>query len=336
VTICTIVTKSHLAGARVLAKSIKAVHPEARVYVLLADRIDGAFDPATEPFHLVQLEDLGQASVIEQMAFYYNPFEFCCALRPFLHQYLWQQTDSPRWVFLDSDIHIVGDMSDIFDSLSGASILLNPHNTSPATAEFFMDTELAELQVGVFNGGFVGINRCEQAMAFIKWFRSRLKRFAFHDCLGQFVDQLWLMHVPQYFRDVLIYTNPGANLAHWNLYKRTITTDASGKFLIDGKPLMFVHFSGWNIDDPETVSKNTPAYKTRPFPQLDAWKQLALGYRDALLESGHEQCRRLPYAFGQLDDGTPITLEMRRKYFEDLVTGKAPSQSPFKATTRHA
>jgi hypothetical protein len=327
-TICTIVTKSHLALARVLAKSMRAVHPDARVYVLLADRVDGCFDPATEPFHMIQIEDLAQGEAIGQMAFYYNAFEFCCALRPFLHQYIWQHTDAAQWLFLDSDIFITGDVSDIFQSLSRGSILLNPHNTSPAPAEFF-ETELAQLQVGVFNGGFVGINRCEQSMAFIKWFRSRLKRFGFHDAMGQFVDQLWLIHVPQFFRDVLIYTHPGANLGHWNLYKRTLTTDAGGRIFADGQPLMFVHFSGWNINDPAGVSRKSEAYRSRPFPQLEVWKELGTRYRAALLESGYEQSRNWPYAFGQFDDGTPITLPMRRKYFEELVTGKAPPASPF-------
>jgi hypothetical protein len=101
---------------------------------------------------------------------------------------------------------------------------------------------------------------------------------------------------------------------------------------------MFVHFSGWDIDNPAAVSRKSGAYtgEQANLPQLDIWKKLGLRYRAALLENGYEQTHRLPYAFSQFDDGTPITIEMRRKYFEDLVTGKALPESPFKATTRHA
>src|SRR5439155_7132754 len=55
VTICTAITKSHLAYARTLARSMLSIHPAAQVYVLLADRNDGDFDPAAEPFHLIPL-----------------------------------------------------------------------------------------------------------------------------------------------------------------------------------------------------------------------------------------------------------------------------------------
>jgi len=331
-TICTVVTKSHLAGARVLARSIKAVHPDAEVYALLADRVDACFDPDAEPFHTVLLEQLNADQAIAEMSFYYNAFEFCNAVRPLMHQYLWQHTAAPAWIYLDSDIFVTGDLSDIFQSLAGASVLLNPHNTSPASAEFFLTTELAELQVGIFNSGFVGVRRCDEAKAFINWFRSRLRRFCFHDGAGMFVDQMWLMHVPQYFRDVLIYTNPGANVAHWNLYKRSLARapdGASSRYLADGKPLMFVHFSGWDFADPLNISRFAPAYQKLALPQMDVWNELAQRYRDELLTSGIETCRTWPYAFDRFDDGTPVTLAMRRKYFGEVVAGKSAPASPF-------
>ncbi|MGD1277953.1 MAG: glycosyl transferase, group 1 [Tepidisphaeraceae bacterium] len=328
-TICSVVTKSHLALARVLARSVKAVHPSAQVYVLLADRVDGYFDPAAEPFITVQLQDLGRQEFVERMSFYYTPLEFCCALHGLLHVYMWERTTSPAWIYLDSDIYVLSSMSEVMKALRSASVLLNPHNSSPASPEFVADTEVANLRDGLFNGGFLGVRRCEQSRPFVSWFTDRLGQFCFDGVRGLFVDQLWLNHVPQYFRDVTIFTQPGANLAHWNLYKRTLTRDAQGRYLADGQPLMFVHFSGWNIEDPDAVSRHVTTYQNLQIPQLNIWRELAQRYRAALLENGYATVCQWPYAFSKFDDGTEITWTMRRSYYQEICTGRAPPTSPF-------
>jgi hypothetical protein len=57
--ICTIIAKNYLAHARCLTESFLAQHPGGRVFVLLADRIDGCFDPSAEPFTLIEADKLG-------------------------------------------------------------------------------------------------------------------------------------------------------------------------------------------------------------------------------------------------------------------------------------
>ncbi|MDP9172627.1 MAG: glycosyl transferase, group 1 [Planctomycetota bacterium] len=327
--VCTIVTKQYWSFARTLAKSVLALHPSAQVYVLLADQVDGHFDPTAEPFHTIFLEDLGNTETIKKMSFYYTAFEFCCALRGFLHDYMWHKTSATEWVFLDSDIYVVGDLSDIVNSLGKASLLLNPHNTSPATPEFFLGGELVMLKHGIFNGGFLGLRRCEDTRLFISWFIDRLSRYCFLGVPGLFVDQLWLNHVPNYFKNVASYTHPGANLAHWNLYKRTLRKDAQGRYLADDLPLMFVHFTGWDIDLPGEVSKHELGYRNMPIPQLQIWKELGEQYRADLLSNGYLQARHWPYAFDKLPDGRVVTPEMRRKYYKDLFKGVQHHVSPF-------
>jgi hypothetical protein len=330
-TICTVITKSHLAYARVLARSVKKYHPDANVIVLLADRIDGCFNPAAEPFRVILLDQLVDPKLAERMAFYYSAFELCCALRPMLHDFIWRNTPATQWVFLDSDIQVVGDMSDVFQTAATASILLNPHNTAPGTGNFVQTNEFIGLSAGEYNAGFLAIRRCDPSRLFIDWFMNRLARFCFYGVTGMFVDQLWLNHVPNYFRDVRVYTHPGANLAHWNLYQRTITDDGRGGWLVDGQPLMFAHFSGWDINKPEQITNYFGAYRNLQIPQMDVWRQLAKEYRTALLENGYEQCHAWPYAFDRMEDGTAITQEMRRAYYEQVWTGKAPAGSPFQA-----
>ena len=63
-TACTAITKNYLAFARVLGLSLLEHDPGSRLYVLLADRLEGAFDPSHEPFTLIHLADhpIGRAS----------------------------------------------------------------------------------------------------------------------------------------------------------------------------------------------------------------------------------------------------------------------------------
>ncbi len=54
----TIVAKSMLPRARVVAHSFAQHHPTAPFFVLLADEVDGYFDPDQEAYELVLLRDL--------------------------------------------------------------------------------------------------------------------------------------------------------------------------------------------------------------------------------------------------------------------------------------
>src|SRR5215831_9500479 len=45
-------------NARVLGESVRRHHPDARMFVLLVDRLDGHFAPDREPFELIRLEEL--------------------------------------------------------------------------------------------------------------------------------------------------------------------------------------------------------------------------------------------------------------------------------------
>src|SRR5262249_38506518 len=55
---CTIVARNYLSFARVWARSLRKHHPEASVYVLLVDRVDGSIETAAEPFELIPVTEL--------------------------------------------------------------------------------------------------------------------------------------------------------------------------------------------------------------------------------------------------------------------------------------
>ena len=78
--VCTVVSKNHLAFARTMTDSYLEHHPDGRVHVLFCDDIEGSINPDEERFHCHSLTDLA-ISEARDMAFQYDAFELSCALK---------------------------------------------------------------------------------------------------------------------------------------------------------------------------------------------------------------------------------------------------------------
>jgi hypothetical protein len=332
---CTIITKSYIAYARTLANTIAEHNPDSELFVLLADKVDRYFDPSLEPFRLIQLEELSDQELIKKMCFYYTPFELCCALRGMLHEYLFDKTSAQSWLFLDSDVMVFHSLDILFKELEEATILLTPHCTTPINKKYVEPHEANLLRSGLYNAGFLGLRRTDEAKKFISWFKERLTSFCFHDydsynggiaSRGFFVDQLWLNLVPLYFKNTSLCFNAGANIGHWNLFERTLEKDSLGKNIVNNQPVLFVHFSGWDINNPHLVSKYAPMYK-KEIPQL--WMELSKIYQEQLFKNGYEETISYPYAFNYFENGRKITSEMRRFYYSELMQNTVFETSPF-------
>lgn len=326
--VCTIVTKSHLPFARALAKNLAQFNSDIVLYVLLADRVDGYFDPDQEPFKIIFLEDLPDQKTVQNMCFYYTAFELCCALRGALHEYIYENYLADIWLFLDSDILIFNSLQEVFQQLETTSILLTPHILKPVQPDYVNLLEVSILASGNYNAGFLGLRRTDETRKFIDWFKHRLIHYGFarrgYGMLQYlFVDQLWLNFVPQFFKEVQLLTHPGANVGYWNLISRSLTKEGQTYF-VDEYPLLFVHFSGWDILQPHQLSKHFPCDCS-----VDHWIELAEQYRQVLLTSRYENDRIMPYAFNAFTDGQNITSEIRLMFYRHLEEGIWSQENPF-------
>lgn len=325
--ICTIITKNYLAHARVLAHLLEKHNPGARLYVLLADHVDGYFDPKHDPFTLIELQQIGDLSVLQEMCFYYTPFELANALKGYLHAYMYQKLPHQSWVYLDSDIMICGSLEPIMKKLAGCSILLSEHHRSPLPNKLVKDYEVILLKYGMFNGGFLGLSKTPETERFLDWFKQRLHSHAFFDLAeGLFVDQLWLNLVPLFFAEVSTLDIPGANVGYWNLHERVLKQTSGGAITVNDLPLLFFHFSHWNPNEPEKLSRYPKMIDEKQYPIIS---QLGKQYHQLLVEHGYEDARQLPYAFNQFANGKPITPEIRRLYYHQLMEQSAPTGNPF-------
>ena len=113
---------------------------------------------------------------------------------------------------------------------------------------------------------------------------------------------------PCYFDSVHILKHAGCNVAYWNLHERTIESQ-DGHYRVGDVPLVFFHFSGVDASKPQTLSRHQNRHSLVPGSAL---ARLVSDYCECLLAAGHQRWSGVPYSFGRLDDGTPITPLMRR------------------------
>ncbi len=320
---CTIVSKNYLSYARVLARSFLDHHPGGRFFVLLVDRLDGYFDPADEPFELIELEALGNLPDVKALLFKYTVLEANTAVKPFLLEHLFAREDLERLIYLDPDILVLRALDHLRDVLDRNAIALTPHLTAPIEDDRHPD-ELAILRSGAYNLGFIGLARRDPVDRFLKWWQHRvLDRCVVRVEEGLFVDQKWIDLVPGFYPDVGIIHHPGYNVAYWNLHCRRV--EIGDQVRVNGEPLAFFHFSGVEPDRPESVSRHQNRFRLGDLGDL---RQLFDRYIGLLRDAGMAETRRWPYAFASFDNGVAIPNVVREQYLS-LGEGRSRFGDPF-------
>jgi hypothetical protein len=280
--VTTVITKSHLAYARVLAASLHEHHPELPLLVVLADEPQGRFDPAAEPYDIVALADLGIPG-LDAIRASAAPFEVATLAKPFALAHALDRGHDAA-LFLDPDTLVTGDLTELLDRTARHAAVLTPHLLAPLESADRARRDLNIIVSGADNAGVVGA----RARNFLRWWQARVVA----DCRhapdeGVFYDQRWLDLAPGLFGDVHVHRDPAINVGHWDLPERT-----EG----DGAPEpRLVHFSGFDPTTPEVLSWHAGRLAVGE-PQRLA--PLAARYAQALRAAGHDECRTWPYAFG--------------------------------------
>ncbi len=242
-------TFSYLNRARVLATSLRRQHPDWVIWAVLTDKPPPGlvFDLTQEAFdRVVTVEDL-YGEEADSWLFGLDIVEACTAVKGRAHLRILQEANVERVVYFDPDIAVFNSMQPVIDLLADNAIVLTPHQIDPEPATdtlAILDNEIASLDYGSFNLGFVATDAGPEAQRFAAWWDERLHDWC-HDRrdIGVFVDQKWCNLVPCFFDGVKILRDPGYNVASWNISQRTMQFDAAGQALINGKPLRFYHFT---------------------------------------------------------------------------------------------
>ncbi|CAM2879139.1 hypothetical protein PASE110613_05585 [Paenibacillus sediminis] len=244
--ICSVAGGNHLSMAKALAKSVK-VHSNHCKFVLCLVEEEIHPDALNFPYfdHVVRAKDLNVPNFYKFVS-KYNLYEAACALKPYLLLYAIEVFRSEKnYLYLDSDLYVYSPLDRLEEQLSKHSILLTPHRLEPQDILNSIDEEIVNLKDGVYQAGFLGLRKTEESIMFLKWWAERSYDFCYADPdEGLFLDQKWLDLVPCFFDGVHILQDPGYNMASWNLSQRKLTRNETNQYMVNGKPLVFFHFSG--------------------------------------------------------------------------------------------
>lgn len=288
-------------------ESVRALHNDVDLHLLLADTVDGYLNINNDIFETIEAEHLGIDSFVD-MSFKYDMMEFCTAVKPFALQYLINK-GYEKVIYFDPDIMVFNKLDIIFDLLEKYSIVLTPHITNPISIH---DTKLpAErdfLRAGTYNLGFIAISSTEISKTFLDWWSDRCKYECFNEPEnGYFVDQKWLNLVSGIFKSVYILRHSGCNMSYWNLHERRLNNLVVNK----DYDLVFYHFSGINISDLNIISKYQNRYTLDTRPDL---REIFSLYKERVLSNGYEETITLRYKYGYFDNGRKIGPLARRLY----------------------
>ena len=305
----TSIAANYLPKARVLARSIKRVAPDSQFCLMLVDDAPPNFDLDIEPFDSVlSLSDLGLENP-QGWAFSHSVVELCTAVKGRAMQHLLNRPQTQRVFYFDPDMVIFDRFAELEQGLSEASILLTPHQSEPELGlEAIMDNEMASLKHGVFNMGFVGVADTVEGQRFASWWGDRLTHFCLDDISrGLFTDQKWANLVPCFFDDYRVLRSPAFNVATWNITTREVAGSWEEGFTVNGEPLGFYHFSGFDSGD-QALMLNKYGANSTTLKALRSW------YVDACNEDGQSAAGDYPYGYGTYDNGHIIQPAERRLY----------------------
>ena len=319
--VCSVISPNYRPFARVLMSSVRTHEPEWDRYVLVVGGDATVGEP--EPFEPVAIDAVGLPDVAD-LSFRYSMIELDTAVKPWLIAHLFAR-GYDRVVYLDPDIVVYSKLAEL-DRDDAPFITLTPHLTTPVEDEAHA-RERSILLAGAWNLGFIAVTRDPQLDAFLGWWKGRLARACVVEPdQGLFADQKWIDLVPGLFDRVAALRHEGYNVAYWNLRQRKVTRDAGGAFAVNGQPLRFFHFSGFNPSVPGEVSRHDPSQKVASSGDAAL---LFDGYVRAVRTAGHDSFRHAGYAFGEFADGSRIVDAARIAYRRSPDLQERAAGNPF-------
>lgn len=318
---------NYLGKVRALRESLKKHCPEITFHWLVADVRNGALLAELEVEEVDEVLFADDLSCGQDSAwlFTHSIVELSTAIKPEAAMSLLCRDDCDLLLYLDPDIVVFSPLDDLVDEIRSGSLALTPHLLQPEQEmDGILDHELSALRHGVFNLGFLGVNDCVEGREFLEWWRERCRSFCRADLAsGLFTDQKWVDFAPVFFPGMTILRNPRFNVAPWNINQRQLGGTFDEGFQLDGQPLGFYHFTGFDSGAHRGVIGKYAANNKSANMLIDWYERRTSDLTPAAT---------IPWKLGSYSNGVPIAPEHRELYRMrgDL---QATFPDPFAVTT---
>ena len=212
-TLCHI---NQLPEAHVLGDSIKLHHPDATFFIGLVDNKDRIPGNFKVNYPVIELTEINIDN-LEEMAKKYTWSELLADVKPFFARYFLKQSD--KVVYFDCTTLLCNPINFIEQSLDNSHIIIVPQLLHAGVHP----DEKQILNTGIFHSGFMAWRKSDESDDFLDWWGNNTAMKGYIDlCKGMNADQLWLEHVPNFYKNVLIEKHEGLNIGVWNLPERLI------------------------------------------------------------------------------------------------------------------
>ncbi len=259
------------------------------------------------PYPLLPVADWLPATELAALSSVYTPTEFVAAVKPaFIAEAFRSYPTINQFVYADPNIQFVSSLTPIWEQLTSANLLLTPHITQSPNDGQWPDEKYFQ-NVGLYSSDFLVFRRSAETDRLLAWWDDRVRERAYiNACEGLCLDQIWLMHIPVFFRDVRVIRNPGWHVALWNLPERTIRQEgtswrATGP-TAENQPVQFVNVKGLHNPD-EGLFPHQTRLRLSERPDVET---LLTQYRQTLSPYNSLPVKFIRSAYGQLPE--PVVL----------------------------
>ena len=306
---CTIISRNYLSHARILARSFLQHEPGGRFYLLVVDKLPPGVR-AGPRIKVIEPEQLELPHFYE-MCFKYDVTELSTAVKPSLLLLLMTTYGEERLAYFDPDILIARPLVELKAMMESADIVLTPHLLKPIPLDGRRPSEQDILIAGAYNLGFIALRRGTETSEFLTWWEHRLKDLCRVDpAQGLMTDQKWVDLVPGLFPSARVLRDETYNVAYWNVHARTLTRRGK-QFFVNGRPLAFYHFSGFNPTRCRFLSRHQDRTTVHDGTAL---ADLLDMYCDLHRKSGYLKSSLWGYGYAKFDNGTGVNSILRSLY----------------------
>lgn len=304
---------NYIPKVRVLVESVRQYHPEWMIHLALADELPDGVDLSGEAFDEIHPLSSLEIPNCKGWAFCHSLVELATAIKPVMLRHLLGRDDCSGVIYLDPDIVLFSPLDEVVRLIGEANIALTPHQITPeSTLGAVMDNEICSLKHGIYNLGFLAVAPTETGKAFSDWWSDRTYHFCRDEIHhGLFTDQRWIDLVPAFFEGVCILRSARFNVAPWNLTTRQIEGTLSKGFTVNGEPLGFYHFTGFDSGAHHIMARINGSQSSAVQPLIDWYDQKTSRLSEDALSSQ-------PWTYGAFDDGIPIPSGARLVYRERI------------------
>lgn len=314
---CTIASRQYLAHARALAQSIERTNPSSRLWVLLADDHRHEVQREREPFLGVWNEEIGiERNELHRMFLIHSGY--FAAIKPWFIEHVLRESGGPV-LHIDSDTQVYDALDDIADAIESHGALVTPHIVSPYPLDGKLPDDTAILGAGTFNAGMIGVG--SRGTALLTFLQSRLKRECLVDVAKMRVnEQRWLDFLPAFMGDNLcVLRDTGINAAYWNLHERPLSR-VNGQVFAGEQPLRVYHFSGYELEHPDVLSRFAPAEVARVTIEAGSiLAELCADYRRAIERARNGETMMSSIECPQLPGDITLDDSLRAVYRASLL-----------------